>query len=952
MADSASYCGIKFTVEGHEEAQSAFDRITAAARGAGEAFSGISEQGSSIWSELSDKLGPVATNFEHVLGIMGPTNIALAEVGAVAIATGTSMFELGEKATAAGAAIAKTALIMNENAAAVSDMQFAWKSAGGDLDSLNGLVFMFEQRIENSSDKVKKGFKDLGLSLDDFASATTTDKILAVSNAMRNAGDDTNVSAAAFEVFGRGAKQNMSELMGPLAEMAARSKEIGATWSDVDAKAAREFEMSLSALKTQTDTTWTTLGKDFEPISQGFVYGWDRMKLAVVNVAFAFDQTITGFGYFKAAWDTFISGHQDDLPKVQSSTKGLIDSDKEMYGLAAKGLSDYAAHAAGAAELDADVKAKMELSAKHLKEELAEQDKITNKALEALNKYNDVWGEIAQMGSSWVETLAMMRPETRGLADDLLTAGLSQEKVAIATGATIEQVKALVEMRKFMADADRQYAELDKELAREHLEQIRLVADEDKKAHDARMKAIDESNKATAKSVTDMMAMERQHSDFVISRSQTTEQAQIAAIQRTYTEEVTKAQAAGIINQRYYDDLKQKAIDAEEAVREQHDLTFQAIVKMQNDLTTGWQQSFASTLVNTGSFGQAFESIWKTVKTDVENIFASMLTSIISGFLQPLLDNVRNVASSVSSMLMGALTGNDGGGGFGGFVSGSMSGSPTSGLGGGILATTLANSGLFGSAAIGGGASLAGASEFSASTVYGVGTSAGGGVGGAIGGALSSAGSALGTAAAFLATNPIGWAIDAGIGALALWNHFSGPSDQELAGRSAYNQWKSDVWAGLSPAQQSEAQGAGWPDAKDAGAMVWMRTMYTNLGRSDPEKSAENFMQNIFGSLTKGYSGVVSSIQDVASFANEGFAPSPTLAIVGDRPGGEYILHPETLSRLSKDAYNAGGASQDRLVDAITGLHRTTLQMFQQMNRTLKSMPTMQRDALARGGAF
>src|ERR1043166_9793632 len=155
-----------------------------------------------------------------------------------------------------------------------------------------------------------------------------------------------------------------------------------------------------------------------------------------------------------------------------------------------------------------------------------------------------------------------------------------------------------------MAEQDKENADLDKERAREHLEEIRLVADEEKKAHDARMKAIDESNRATAKSLTEMAQMERAHADFVEARTRTTEEVQIAAIDRWYDEEVTKARAAGIVNQRYYDDLAMTARDKMQKVRDEHDLTYQAIRKMQEDLTTGWQQHFSDTLLHTGSFGQ------------------------------------------------------------------------------------------------------------------------------------------------------------------------------------------------------------------------------------------------------------------------------------------------------------------------------------------------------------
>jgi len=72
---------------------------------------------------------------------------------------------------------------------------------------------------------------------------------------------------------------------------------------------------------------------------------------------------------------------------------------------------------------------------------------------------------------------------------------------------------------------------------------------------------------------------------------------------------------------------------------------------------------------------------------------------------------------------------------------------------------------------------------------------------------------------------------------------------------------------------------------------------------SDFAKAQEStpglFYQSYIGP-TSGYSGVAGggaatsmssySLPPVFSFANEGYVPSPTLAVIGDRPGGEYVV--------------------------------------------------------------
>lgn len=905
---------------------------------------------SAVGQELAGAFGLSGGAAESAGASLGGFVTASLAVGAAAAVVGKELYDNAEIAREFAAHIHEISLVMNEDAAQVSTLARAWQAAGGDLGNLNTLVFMFEQRLENSTDTVKKGLSQLGLSFEALAPLSTTDKILAISDAMHHAGEETNVAAAGFDIFGRGARSNMGQLMAPLGELTDGFHTMGAVINDQTAAAARDLQIELGKTKQQTEATWAAIGLSTGALAELWDRAWARMKLAVANVAYDGERFLALWGYLPALLDQ-ITSSADKLPQVAKSIHGIVDKeDGEMMGLAAKGLADYVAHAKeGLPALMSGADAQRLLTME-LKDATAE----LKPGWEAAKKYADVWAEIAQMGTSWVETLSMMRPETRGLTNDLLESGLSQEKVALATGATVEQVKALVEWHKYLEDEMKNQAALDDELHREHMVSVKVSADEDKKANDARMKALKEHNDLVVKTFADERWMEQDHADFVVSRALTTEQAQRLSIQRWYDDAVGKAKALGIVDQRYYYDLAQTARDKMQAVTDAHDLTFQAVRKMQDDLTTGWQKTFTDTLVNTGSFGQAFESIWDTVKKDVENIFASMLSSIISGFLQPLLDNVRNAASSISGMLLDALTGGSGGGGGPlSWATGSVSGPAKTGLAG-VL------SGLFGgggaAAGMGAGAAAAGA------TAAGLGVGIGGiATGGIIGGGLATTtigtgaigavsstssmaagaaggGSALGTIAGFLATNPIGWAIDAGLGALALWNHFSGPDDDELAGREVFNFYKGQVWAGLSADQQKEAAGAGWSDQQDAGLLVGMRDRYAAMGTPHPEAAAEAYYNNATNAITMGRSAETSALQDVASFvamASGGFGrvTKPTLFLAGEA-GDEDV------------AFSGGGKSFSGMGDTTIHINVDTRGSFFPDRAALQDLARMVGDAL------
>jgi len=179
------------------------------------------------------------------------------------------------------------------------------------------------------------------------------------------------------------------------------------------------------------------------------------------------------------------------------------------------------------------------------------------------------------------------------------------------------------------------------------------------------------------------------------------------------------------------------------------------------------------------------------------------------------------------------------------------------------------------------------------------------------------------------------WAIDAGIGIYALTKLFSGPSDTELAGRAAEAQWESDVWNGLSAAQQAEANGAGWSNPKDAGALIWMRTLYQKMGRANPEASAEAFMQGVWGAEKNGPDAVISAVKNVQGFKDGGLVRGPAgspQAVIAH--AGEVVLN-------TAQQQNVAGAlaSTDVLGHKVDALHAT-------MKQFLRTQPVLLRHAL------
>jgi hypothetical protein len=111
-----------------------------------------------------------------------------------------------------------------------------------------------------------------------------------------------------------------------------------------------------------------------------------------------------------------------------------------------------------------------------------------------------------------------------------------------------------------------------------------------------------------------------------------------------------------------------------------------------------------------------------------------------------------------------------------------------------------------------------------------------------------------------------------------------------------------------------------------------MRQVYTNMHRPDPEKSAEAYMQNVWGSITKDHSGVVSAIQDVDSFGGGGF-------VRGQAPGASTIIEAhdgELVLNRAQQRNVAGGLSMDAMHAEIRGLRADLKDFFRFQPMLLK----------------
>lgn len=362
--------------------------------------------------------------FEHSLAKMGEMVKDVAEnafgpLGLAIAGVGVIMVELAAHARETAEHIEQVSLTTGIAADALSDLKFAVEATGGEFDTLNRAMFMFDQRMANSGKKVQEGLSQIGLSLDQIRTMSGDQQFLAISEALRSAGDETNRAAVAFDIFGRSGRELLPTLMKPLSDLDQKSRDLALTISQEDVKAAAEFTLSLNTLKATTSATWTQLGLHVSAADE-VSYAYQRMKLAVANVALTVVDLAHAMDSVALANDLFVTG----LPPVASALTGLKDGS----GLAAKGLHDYQQSIVA-----------LQLSATELsKEELKRLDEELKKQGEEADKLNKAWANLRGR-------LEDLKPAVEEQVRHWLELGKSHHDIATALGITTEQVRLVDE---------------------------------------------------------------------------------------------------------------------------------------------------------------------------------------------------------------------------------------------------------------------------------------------------------------------------------------------------------------------------------------------------------------------------------------------------------------------------------------------------------------------------
>lgn len=232
--------------------------------------------------ETGDKTDRLANLFSKLAGsdvsekLSGLTLIAggvAAGIGAVAgaaVAGGTALFALAEKASEAGSEIYDASQKTGLGAETLSSLKYAADEAGSSLEAISGGVTKFSKLVAEAAEgskEAKKKIEAFGLdpqkAIDDLdgSLAKVFERIAKVENPIVA----TKMATDAFGKSGADLIPVIKSFDGDMAGLIARAKELGVVLTDEDAAAADEFGDTLDDLKKQAGGAATQFSLGFMP---------------------------------------------------------------------------------------------------------------------------------------------------------------------------------------------------------------------------------------------------------------------------------------------------------------------------------------------------------------------------------------------------------------------------------------------------------------------------------------------------------------------------------------------------------------------------------------------------------------------------------------------------------------------------------------------------------------
>lgn len=215
--------------------------------------------------ETQVKIGISDADFKKGIAAAGTAVKDFASVGTQAISSFTkSLVSSVSELSAYGDHIDKQSQKMNMSAKAYQEWDAIMQHSGTTIDSMQ----MSMKTLANAADSENEAFARLGLSMEDVHSMSSEELFSATITALQNVENQTERTAIASDLLGRGATE-LGALLNTSAEdtekMRQRVHELGGVMSDEAVKNSAKFQDSLQDMKTAMGGLTRGIKSDFLP---------------------------------------------------------------------------------------------------------------------------------------------------------------------------------------------------------------------------------------------------------------------------------------------------------------------------------------------------------------------------------------------------------------------------------------------------------------------------------------------------------------------------------------------------------------------------------------------------------------------------------------------------------------------------------------------------------------
>lgn len=583
----------------------------------------------------------------EILGNMGQIGLV---AGGAAIGLGVlveSLKEIAASARESAAKINDMKEVFGLAAPEASKLQFTFESAGGSIDGFTRMLFMMEQRMENSAKAFDKGLTAIGLTREAFDEMSKSQRILAISDGMRALEENTNKSAIAMELMGRMGRDQLPVLLKPLRELYDQQAQVAAI-TQKDAESAEQFELELNTLKATSSAAWRELGLGvsvFDELNKGWVKG----KLAIANISLELLDLASAYGYVSAAFEVQMNLERNEMPKVSGDAALALENKK-------KKLEEYQ-HSADRTGMSI---AEERYQEKLLTDQAEKSIEANKKRVAEEKKFSEALTDVLQTAMPTYDAINTMDGAVKEGATYYLQHGAAVEHVALMYGLTKAQVKAVAEQIKQTETVAKSFAVALVEVMKE----IQKNLDEGLKF----------GNKALQTNLDAEVAARTAHVDRINRLSMDELSYQKSMIEQ---EQNAKKRALNEFGEHYQEALE--AIDQETEDRmNDAAIKYQAAMdKMKKstteleDMVNGWLTSFPNLLQQAFTGGGGMEGAFKALTSKIggdlgtnafgniasklSNTFASKFGVGVTQALGSMIPGIGGVIGSLAGTLMDKL---------------------------------------------------------------------------------------------------------------------------------------------------------------------------------------------------------------------------------------------------------------------------------------------------------